>query len=545
MFRLDLTYNADGSADVWVFFDGRDSEFAKDFLEKQPKGDWPQKILDYVRKQGKGIRVRSIKIVVAGALLASLPFGGIKNNHAAARYAMSYVYGGTVAQQIANVDKTHHALNTVSPSYFNLNADGSLDLSSLSKEFIDGMHARSIRVVPFLSNHWDRAKGQKALQNGAALTDALAKAIATYNLDGINVDIENVTQQHRAAYSDFVRMLRQKIPAQKEVSVAVAANPDGLVTGWHGSYDVAALGRYADYLMIMAYDEHYQGGPAGPVASLPFVEKSIQYALKYTSGDKIVLGIPFFGRIWNMDGSFNGQGVSLGQAEKIISTFGASVTYDKTAASPKATFTVKAGTPTMSVLGKQLAPGSYTLWYENDASIKEKLALISQYSLKGSGSWSLGGESANVWSYYAAAANGQAPTDSAKPLGTGIVSTVSTPLALRSAPNDGSAILLYLPKGTRVSVLEKLQNGWMKVREPGGKTGYVSGTYIKMPVATAPVYKVVTASALRVRSGPGTAYRVVGNLPKGTRVRVLGTSGAYTKTTYLGKTAYVATRYLK
>lgn len=83
-------------------------------------------------------------------------------------------------------------------------------------------------------------------------------------LDGVNVDIENVTEKQRTQYTELVRRLRESLPSDKEVSVAVAANPSGWNTGWHGSYDYAELGKYADHLFIMAYDEHYQGGaPAG------------------------------------------------------------------------------------------------------------------------------------------------------------------------------------------------------------------------------------------------------------------------------------------
>lgn len=98
----------------------------------------------------------------------------------------------------------------------------------------------------------------------------------------------------RDAYTDLVRLLREKLPADKEVSVAVAANPNGWTKGWHGTYNYKELAKYASYLMIMAYDESYEGGPEGPVASIGFVDRSIQYALKQgVPADKVVLGVPF------------------------------------------------------------------------------------------------------------------------------------------------------------------------------------------------------------------------------------------------------------
>ena len=137
------------------------------------------------------------------------------------------------------------------------------------------MHKRRIKVTPFLSNHWDQAFGRKALQNRHALAQQIANAVEKYNLDGVNVDIENVTHADRADYTDFVRILRSRLGRDKVLSVAVGANPRGLTTGWIGSYDYAALAAHSDYLMIMAYDEHYPGSAPGPVASADFVEKSI------------------------------------------------------------------------------------------------------------------------------------------------------------------------------------------------------------------------------------------------------------------------------
>lgn len=55
------------------------------------------------------------------------------------------------------------------------------------------------------------------------------------------------------------------MPNNKTISIAVAANPYGWTTGWHGSYDYMKLSEYSDYLMLMAYDESYNGGSVGPV----------------------------------------------------------------------------------------------------------------------------------------------------------------------------------------------------------------------------------------------------------------------------------------
>ena len=325
-----------------------------------------------------------------------------------AKINMSYIYNIGINESIQNVDATKGAVNRVSPNYFDINPDGTLKLTKdVSPLFIEEMRKRNIKVIPFLSNHWDREIGKKALLNREALASQIVQAIKDYNLDGVNVDIENVTEVEKDQYTDLVRLLREKLPADKTVSVAVAANPKRWTKGWHGSYDYKALGQYSDEIMLMSYDESYRGSAPGPVASISFVEKSIQYLLESVPAEKVLLGIPFYGRYWNQNEAVGGSGISLHRAEELIKKYNGTTTFDVASKSPKATFVIKAGDPTYSIFGKVLTPGTYTLWYENEQSIKEKLNLVQKYNLRGTGSWSLGQETKEVWEYYDLWANGR------------------------------------------------------------------------------------------------------------------------------------------
>lgn len=316
---------------------------------------------------------------------------------------LGYMYFGNTSEYINQVNATNNALNIVAPSYFDINKDGTLKLTyNIDPNFIAAMHQKGVRVVPFLSNHWDREVGRAMLANKELAAQQIADAIARYNLDGVNVDIENVTDADRENYTEFVRLLREKIPATKEVSVAVAANPNGWTAGWHGSYDYTALAKYADYLMIMSYDESYTGGEAGAVASLPWVEKSIQYAIsKNVPTEKIVMGIAHYGRYWMEGASYGGLGISNWQVEDLITKYNGTVVFDEKTKSPKAIVTIKEGDPKTVINGTTLAPGTYTIWFENEESIQEKLALVSKYNIRGVGNWSIGQEM-DVWDSYTA-----------------------------------------------------------------------------------------------------------------------------------------------
>lgn len=334
---------------------------------------------------------------------SAIPFQPFVNMAASMepKYSIGYIYEGNPAKQIEYAARTNNLIKAVSPSYFNINADGSLSANSINTEVINYMHNNNIKVVPFLSNHWNRNAGINALNNAQKLAEQIADYVDRYNLDGVNVDIENVTEAQRNQYTELLRVLREKIPKDKEVSVAVSANPGGLETGWHGSYDYTGLSQNADYLMVMAYDEHYEGGTPGPVASIEFVENSIRYALSKAPKNKIVLGIPLYGRIWSVDNSsVVGRGVGIDIINKMIKDYNGVVTFDETAGVPKAEFEIKSGDKEYTVGERVLQPGKYVVWYEDEKSIKAKLNLITKYDLKGAGFWALGLEDPVIWETY-------------------------------------------------------------------------------------------------------------------------------------------------
>ncbi|MFS0821418.1 LysM peptidoglycan-binding domain-containing protein [Bacillus sp. 1P02SD] len=339
---------------------------------------------------------------------------------------LGYMYFGNTKQYVNTVNSTGHAVNIASPSYFDINADGTLKLTyQVDQNFIETMHRQGVRVVPFLSNHWNRDVGRAMLANKELAAQQIADAIARYNLDGVNVDIENVTDADRANYTEFVRLLREKIPPTKEVSVAVAANPNSWNAGWHGSYDYTNLAKYADYLMIMTYDESYQGGDPGSVASYSWVEKSIQYALAQdVAPDKIVLGIAHFGRYWIEGQSYGGYGISNSQVQTLIDRYNGTVVFDEVSKTPKAIVTIKEGDPVTFVSGAALSPGTYTIWFENDESIQAKLGLVGKYNLRGVGNWSLGQENKSVWNSYTTTLPNTVPVVS--PVYTGPVQNYKT-----------------------------------------------------------------------------------------------------------------------
>jgi len=206
--------------------------------------------------------------------------------------------------------------------------------------------------------------------------------------------------EDRDAFTDFMKILRNSIPYGKLVTVCVAANPEDSKIGWHGSYDYAALGEIASYVFIMTYDEHVQGSPVGTVASIPFVEKAINNALLYIPREKLVMGIPLYGRYWNLDTGTGGRPVVIGAIKNIMDATGAKEEFNEIYMEPSLTFEVNNEVLPIRINGVDLEDGKYIAWYENEQSIYAKMQIVNKYQLLGAGVWALGQENIDVWEYF-------------------------------------------------------------------------------------------------------------------------------------------------
>jgi len=317
---------------------------------------------------------------------------------ASAPLMMAYIHAKTNYSEL--VAGANGAIQQVAPDWLGVNEHGELiiDEKKYDPAFVAEMQQQGITVIPMLANGFLRDYGITALRNAEALTSQVAAMVYDRGFDGISYDIENVTHMERDLQTAFVRLLRQKMP-DKIISVAVAANPSGWSQGWHASYDMAALAQYADYLMIMAYDEGYGGGPERPVASIDWVERCIRDVLdRGAPGEKVVLGIPLYGRMWSADGSQLGLGTELIQVQQVIDDPRLTdkvFSYDETAQCAVLRFTANSPYPLYS--WRTIPAGHYTLYYENERSLQQKITLMHKYGLKGLGFWSLGQADAGIW----------------------------------------------------------------------------------------------------------------------------------------------------
>ena len=141
------------------------------------------------------------------------------------RFNMSYIYFGNSSGYTALVDATQDSLNEVAPNYFTLNETGELVVTgAYDRDFVDDMHARGIRVVPYLSNDWKHPEYAVAALKGLddpSVTDTLVDKLVAFiddkGLDGINIDLENLrAEQKRGLYPAHAAAVEQVAPGGQD-----------------------------------------------------------------------------------------------------------------------------------------------------------------------------------------------------------------------------------------------------------------------------------------------------------------------------------------
>jgi spore germination protein len=172
-------------------------------------------------------------------------------------------------------------------------------------------------------------------------------------------------------------------PKGYQITIDVPAKTvDNPANGWSGAFDYSELAKYSDTLMLMTYDEHESHGAPGPIASVGFVEKCLQYATSVVPKEKLMLGIPFYGYDWADKGrckclwySKNSQFIQ----DKKIKT-----RWDSDSKCPWYCYKDERGQ-------------KRTAWYENARSTEAKLKLGAEFDVAGICIWSLGDEDPATW----------------------------------------------------------------------------------------------------------------------------------------------------
>ena len=303
-------------------------------------------------------------------------------------------YYSQVASAPDRSGTTIDGINVVSPAFYHLNTDGELEenIGEEGESYIDWAHDNGYQVWAMVQNAGSgmmdvTSEIMNHYDNRQALIEKIVEGCMEYNLDGINIDFENMKKEDIDLFSRFIIELE---PRLKEIGAVLSVDvtaPDGSDT-WSLCFDRTVLGDVADYLIFMAYDQYgASSDQAGTTAGYNWVELNIKKFLETyeVESEKLVLAIPLYARLWTIDNN----GIVDGRTAIPMNQIDDAIPSD---VERKWDDELKQNYVEYKEDGE-----TKQMWIEDIDSLKEKVSLIKEYNLGGVASWELGMETEDVW----------------------------------------------------------------------------------------------------------------------------------------------------
>lgn len=278
-------------------------------------------------------------------------------------------------------------VNVISPTWFSVTDETGTISSLASADYVKLAHDAGREVWGLIDNFneaFDETTDLAYASVRSRIIEQLLAEAASCGMDGINVDFENLKEAGIPHYLQFLRELTSAAHAQNLVVSVDTPVPQAYTM----YYQRGEQARFVDYMIVMAYDEHFAGSEeAGSVSSLPFVQQAVEEMTRVMPADQVICGIPFYTRVWTE---------KFGQSAIISEVLGmdGAKNYAKENQMTE-TWDASLG---QNVATVETSDARYTIWMEDEQSMEEKLKVIQSADLAGVAEWKLGFERADVWS---------------------------------------------------------------------------------------------------------------------------------------------------
>ncbi len=292
-----------------------------------------------------------------------------------------------------NFKKNSKDVDIIAPQMYTVGYDFKIKKpSTKSLKLVRESKKKRVDTLPLLVN----ADFSKILMSDILLQQDVQDDIIEFMIEeaedrgyaGWQFDFENINHLDRDMYSAFVAKTYEALKKENlQFSVAVITrfrdyDPNSSNQDWSSAYDYKAIAANSDFVSLMSYDDPYS---VGPVASLPWTKKILDYMMTQIPNEKISLGIPLY--CWKWDDQINMRVGSLTQGLALKE-------YNKGSRGRKKGYDKDLGAYYYKY---ELNNQNYTTWCESEQSIKEKMDLIEKYDLHGFSAWAIGQEATWFW----------------------------------------------------------------------------------------------------------------------------------------------------
>ncbi|MBN2973169.1 glycosyltransferase [Roseomonas aeriglobus] len=272
---------------------------------------------------------------------------------------------------------------------------------------------RPPRVLPMVQNFnkgvWEGDRIAALLNDPAARATLIRRLAAVARQPangGLVLDFEALPAHAMPAYLRFIPQLRAALPAGAQIAVTVPAEDS--------AWPLGGFAKVADRVIFMAYDEHYDGGTPGPIASQDWFIRQVVAARRAIGADKLVVALGSYGYDWH---GGNTDALTIEEAWLAAHDSDAKPMFDPASGNTAFAFDED---------GQR-----HTVWMMDAATSWNQMQVLKRLGIDDIALWRLGSEDAGFWSALRAFRKGGTPD-------------LSTPRALLETDVEGAGEILRI-----------------------------------------------------------------------------------------------------
>src|SRR5258706_469024 len=201
------------------------------------------------------------------------------------------------------------------------------------------------------------------------------------SLAALVVDFEEMPKQSQKDFSQFISELATDLHASNlKLMVALPA------ADW--DYDYAGIGKSADAVVLMNYDQHWRTSAPGPIAAQDWFVRNIDAILKLVPAQKLVMGIANYAYDWPEK-----AGKKAGEQAKVESFQESLVTASESEAEIQ--FDTDSLNPYYSYSDDH--NHVHRVWLLDGVTAYNELRAAQRVGVQGTAIWRLGSEDPSIW----------------------------------------------------------------------------------------------------------------------------------------------------
>ncbi len=280
-----------------------------------------------------------------------------------------------------NADK----LNMVFPEWLFLPDSADTVVTDIDTRAMNLLREKKIPIIAMVSNYfnerWNGRNVHRIIGSPSSRRKFIASLLAALGKNGfagVNVDFEALEEHSDEPLVAFQRELYGTLHRAGFLVTMDVAPLDS-------DYDLRRLQEYNDYLVVMAYDQHYAESTPGPIADQRWFEAVLENVSSQIDPGKVIVAIPGYGYDWPQ----NAAGAVVSYAEALVTAkeSGRDVQFDENGYNLSYDYADDDDRP-------------HQVYFTDAATTYNEMRTVAGHGVAGLALWRLGSEDPRMWQFY-------------------------------------------------------------------------------------------------------------------------------------------------